>query len=104
MASTVSPGCEAQGLNPLHAGIHRLDETGLLEGDAVGDFYGSLLDDPIHDADVFGEASAGGLESGGASDLLVGGALGEGLVAAVVTLAAGDVMEDHDAIAGLRTW
>jgi len=91
---------EAQGLDSLHAGIDGLDKTGLLEGDAVGDFYSALVDDPIHDADVFGETAAGGLEASGASNSFVGGALGEGLMAAVVALAAGNVMEDYDAVAG----
>ena len=59
-----------------------------------------LLDNPVHDADIFRETAAGRLKSGGAADFLVGGALGEGLVTAVVALAAGDVVEDYDAIAG----
>ena len=59
-----------------------------------------MLDDPIHHPDVLGEASAGGLKAGRASDLFVGGALGEGFVPAVVALAAGDVVKDDDTIAG----
>src|SRR5438477_10529205 len=59
-----------------------------------------MLNDPIHDADVFGETAAGRLKSGGTADLLVGRALGKGLVLAVKTLAARDVMEDHHAVAG----
>ncbi len=96
------PGLQAQSLDPLHAGIYGLDEAGLLEGDAVGDLHGALLDDPIHDADVFGETAAGRLESGGTADFLVGGALGESLVPAVVTFAARDVMKHHDPVAGLE--
>jgi len=53
---------QAQGLDSLHAGVDGLDKAGLLEGDKVGDFHGSLVDDPIHDADVFGETAAGRLE------------------------------------------
>jgi hypothetical protein len=69
----------------------------------MGDLYGPLLNDPIHDSDVLGETSAGGLEASGASDLLVSGALGEGFVAAVVAPAAGDVMKDNDPVAGLES-
>ena len=61
-----------------------------------------LRDDPIHYADVFGEAAAAGLESCGRADLLIGGALGINLVAAVIAFAARDVVEDHYAVAGLE--
>jgi hypothetical protein len=59
-----------------------------------------VLDDPVHDADAFGETPARRLESRGAAHFLVCEALSEGLVAAVVTLAAGDVMKDYDPVAG----
>ena len=59
-------------------------------------------DNPVHDADIFGESAARRLESGRAADFLVSLALGKSLVAAVVTLATGDVMEHHDAIARLE--
>ncbi len=97
---TVSPGLQAKGFNALHAGIYRLDEAGLLERDAVGDADRALLDDPVHHANVFGEPAARRLESGRATDFLIGGALGESLVPAVVALAARDVVKDHDAVAG----
>jgi hypothetical protein len=93
---------QAERFDSLHAGIYRFDKTGLLKGDAVGDFHGSLVDDPIHDPDVFGESAAGRLETRCASDFFVRGALGEGLVAAVVALAAGDVVENYDPIAGSK--
>src|ERR1035438_4241346 len=95
-------GLQAEGFDAFHTGIHWLDETSLLKRDALRDFHSALIDDPIHDADVLGEASTRGFEAGSASDLFVGGALGEGLVAAVVTVAAGDVMKDYDAVAGLE--
>lgn len=57
-----------------------------------------MLDDPIHDADVFRESAAGGLKSGRAPHLFVSGALGEGLVKAVVTSAARNVVENDHAI------
>ena len=102
MTRTVSPALEAESFDPFHAGIYRFNKTGLLERDAFGNLDGALLDDPIHHANVFGETSAGRLESGSASHLLIGWALGEGLVPAVVTLAARDVMKDHNAVAGLE--
>ena len=60
---------QAQGFDPFHAGIYRLYEASLLKGDCFGDLHRSLVDDPIHDANVFREASAGRLEAGSASDL-----------------------------------
>jgi hypothetical protein len=60
----------------------------------------SLLDDPIHDTNVFSETPAGGLETGCAAYVFVGGALCEGLMMTVVTVAARDVMEDHNPVAG----
>jgi hypothetical protein len=91
---------QPQGLDTFHARIDWLDETGLLERNAVWNTDRAVVDDPIHDSDVFGETAAGSLESGGASDLLVGCALGKSLVLAVKTLAAGNVVEDHDPVAG----
>jgi hypothetical protein len=91
---------ESQGFDALHAGIDRFDETSLLKRDALWDADGAVLNDPIHDSHVFGETPAGGLESGCTADFLVRGALGECLVLAVETLAARDVVEDHDPVAG----
>ncbi|HZW81677.1 MAG TPA: hypothetical protein VFF50_14475, partial [Candidatus Deferrimicrobiaceae bacterium] len=71
----------------------------MLEGDAVRDFDCSLVYDPIHDTDVLGKSSTGRLKTGGASNFFVCGTLRESLVTAVVTLAAGDVVENDDAIA-----
>ena len=61
-----------------------------------------MLDYPVHDAHVLGEAAATGLKTGCAADLLVGFALREGVMAAVVAIPAGDVMEHHDPVAGLE--
>src|ERR1700739_313428 len=60
----------------------------------------SVLDDPVHDPNIFGKAAAGSLESGRATYLLVGRALREGLVPAVKTVTAGNVMKDHHPVAG----
>ncbi len=91
---------QEQSFDPFHTGVDRFDEAGLLEGNGVGNADGAVLDDPVHDADVFGKAAAGGLESRGTADLFISGALGEGLVLAVETLAAWDVVEDHNPVAG----
>jgi len=91
-----------QGFDALHAGIDGFDKTGLLEGNAVRNTYGTVLNNPVHDANVLGEAAAGRLEAGGATDFFVGRALGESLVLAVETLAARNVVEDHDAVAGAK--
>ncbi len=54
-------GLEVEQLHGLVAGVDGLEEGGLLEWDVVRDANDAALDDPIHDADVLGEASAGGL-------------------------------------------
>ena len=68
----------------------------------MGDGNCSTPYDPIHDANVFGEAPSGRLESGRATNLLVSLALSKCFVATVIALAAWNVMEDHDSIAGLE--
>src|SRR5882724_177622 len=86
-------------LDTLHASVYGLHKAGLLEADAVGDCYRTLLDDPIHDPHILGKTASGGLESCRAADFLVGLALRERLRATVIALAAGDVVENHDTIA-----
>jgi len=68
----------------------------------VGEPDEAAADDPGHDADVFGKPAAGGFKARGDADALVVVALGGGLVAAVVALAAGGVVEDHDAVANAK--
>jgi hypothetical protein len=89
-----------KGFDAFHTGIDGLNEAGLLEGGAVWNTYGTVRNNPIHDANVLGEAPARRLESGGTADFLVGRALGKSLILTVETLSTRDVMEDHDAIAG----
>src|SRR5262249_1903697 len=94
---------ELQRLNPLQASIDRLDVAGLLIGNVVGNFDYALLHDPIHHANVLGEAAAAGLVAGGHAHLLVGRALGKNLALAVVAFAAGNVMEDHHTFTEFET-
>ena len=42
----------------------------LLEGNTIGNTNLPFSDDPVHHADVFGEAAAAGLEAGGAPTFL----------------------------------
>ena len=95
-------GLEIEIANALVDGVDGLDEGRLLKGDAVGDFDEAAADDPGHDADIFGKAAAGGLEAGGHADALVVIALRGGLFAAVITAAAGGVVEDHDAVVDFK--
>jgi hypothetical protein len=83
----------------LDAGIDGLDEAGGVEGNAIGNQLDAAFDDPVHDADVLGEAAAGGFKAGGNAHLFVDGALGVELAFAVEAFAAGDVVEGDDAIA-----
>jgi len=90
---------QPKGLDPFHAGVYGLYEAGLLKADAVRDWYGTVLNDPVHHPDVFSEAAAGRLKSGGAADFLVGLALCERFGAAIEAFATRDVMKDHDPVA-----
>jgi hypothetical protein len=89
-----------KGFDAFHTGIDGLNEAGLLEGGAVWDTYGTVLNDPVHDANVLGETAARRLESGGTADFLVGRALGKSLILTVETLSTRNMVEDHDAVAG----
>src|SRR5262249_7526862 len=55
--------------------------------------------DPVHHADVLGEAPAAGLKTGSRAHFLIDRTLGENLLAAVIALTAGNMVEDHDAVA-----
>ena len=90
---------EVQAAHALEAGIQRLDKDSLGKWNAVRDLYQPALDDPVHHSHVPGKTTAGRFKSRGAADPLVYRALGEGLLAAVVTTAAGDMVEDGDPIA-----
>jgi hypothetical protein len=91
-------GFDGQTLHAFNTGIDGLDKAGLLKADAFRDGHGTFGDDPIHDADIFGESSARSFEAGSATDLLINIALGEGFMAAVKTFSAGNVMKDNDAV------
>jgi hypothetical protein len=90
---------EAQGFNTLHAGVDRFHEASLLQGNAVRDANGTVLHDPIHHSNVLSESATGRFKSSCATDFLISRALGEGLVLAIETLTARDVVEDHNAVA-----
>lgn len=89
-----------KGFDAFHTGIDGLNEAGLLEGGAVWNTYGTVLNDPVHDANVLGETAARRLETGGTADFLVGRALSKSLILTVETLSTRNVVEDHDAVAG----
>ena len=86
-------GGEIEQLYALEHGVHRLDEGGLLEWNAVGNaHHAAARGDEVHHADVLGKAAAGGLKAGGDAGLLVERALRGRAFAAVVALAAGNVV------------
>src|SRR5205807_9591544 len=74
---------------------------GFLEGSAIREHHDAALGDPRHGLDVFGEAAAVGGEPGGQASGFVLLALGGQATVAIKALAARDVMEAHDAVAGL---
>ncbi len=93
---------EIEELNRLIAGIHRLDEGRLLERNLIRNLHQSAAHDPIHHANVLREAATRRRKASGTADLLVHLALRERLLAAVETLATGDVMVGHHPIADCK--
>src|SRR5260221_11413994 len=65
----------------------------------VGNLHYPLAYDPTHHADVLGKTAAAGRKTRRGADLFVDRALRKDFFAAVVTFAAGDVVEHHYAIA-----
>ena len=68
------------------------------EGIAGGNFH-DAGEDEGHDADVFGIAATGGFEAGGDAGAFVSLALGEGVMAAEMTVQARHVMVQRNAVA-----
>ena len=99
MTRMVSPRRKPQSFNTFHASIDRLDKRRLLERDTVRDANHAFLNDPVHYADVLGKSAAAGFITGGRADLLVGRALRENLMPAVVAIATRDVVKDDNAVA-----
>src|SRR5207302_9547751 len=95
-------GLQAQGFHTLHASIDRLDKTSLLKRNAVGNPNRAALHDPIHHANIFGEAASGRLKTCRAAHLLIGGTLGKSLVTAVIAFAARDMVKDNNAVSRLE--
>ncbi len=103
ITSTVSSGAEIQRFTPFRtvftgstkAACSKGTPSGIAHHAAPGNY-------PVHDADVLGKPAAGGLKARRDADLLIELALRRSLLAAVVALAAGHVMEDHDALANLE--
>src|SRR5689334_410635 len=94
------PRARGQSCNSFHAGINRLDERGLLEGDFRGEFCDpATRNNPVQNPHILRESAAAGLEAGRTSHLLVNGTLSKNLVPAVKALSTRDVMEHADAIA-----
>src|SRR5262249_24350701 len=91
-------GPQRHAFDSLHAGIHRLHKTGLLKGCAFRNPNRPLLNNPVHYADELGKAAARGLKTCCTAHLLVRLKLGKSFVTAVVTIAARNVVEDHNTI------
>ena len=89
-------------LDAFEAGVHRLDETGLVEGYSIGNLFDAALDDPVHGAHVLGETASGGFIPGRDADFLVDRALGVEFAPAIEALRARNVMENDDAVAGAK--
>src|SRR5205823_252934 len=96
------PSLQSQSLNAFHAGVHGLNKTGLFKRYVIGDGNCSTLNNPIHNANVLGESTSGRLESGCATNFLVGFTLGKCFMATVIAFAAWDVVEDYDSIANFK--
>ena len=94
-------GQQVQTVDRLEDGVDGFEHRAFGEGICGGDFHDAGQDEG-QDADVFGVAAARRLESGGDAGALVGGALGEGAVAAEMAVQAGNVMVQGDAVADLQ--
>jgi hypothetical protein len=87
----------------LEDSVDRFEHRAFEERIASRDFDDAGQDEG-HDADVFGVAAAGRLETGGDAGLFIGGALGERSMAAGVTFQARDVVMQRDTIADPETF
>ena len=95
MTRTVSSGARLSILTPLRTVLTGSTKAACSKGTPSGmRHHAAVVDDEVHDADVLGKAAAGGLEARGDAGLLVERALRRGALAAVVALAAGNVVED----------
>ena len=81
--------------------VNGLDERGFFKADVIGECHDAAFGDPRHGFDVFPEATAVRSEPRSQASGLVLLALGEKASLAIKAFAAGNVMETHDAIAGL---
>src|ERR1039458_5918796 len=94
---------EVEHLHTLQNCVHGLDKGGLLKRNVVWNrHYAMAGGDPIHDANVLGKSATRRLEAGGDANLLIERTLCGCLLATVVALAAGHVVEDHHAFAALK--
>ena len=89
-------------LHRLQAGVHGLDEGSDFERHSVRNFFDAAIDNPVHGAHILRETATGRLEARRHADLLVDGALGVQFPQAVESAAAGNVVEDDHAVAGLE--
>ncbi len=97
----VVAGQEVKAIDGFENGVDRLEHGAFFKGIFSGNFY-DAAENERHHANVFGEAAAGGFESGGDAGAFVLRALGEGMVAAIMAIHAGDVVVESDAVAGLK--
>src|SRR5208282_1763107 len=95
-------GRDARFAHRFQARVHRLDESGVFECRVRRQCDHPAFDDPWHRANVLGEAAAIGVETCRQPDFLVSRALREKFPLAVEAVAARNVVEADDAIAGLE--
>src|SRR5207244_6429601 len=86
----------------FQAGVERLYQSRALEGDPVGNPLDAMLHDPVHHPYVLGESAARRLESGSDPHALVNRALRVDLTLAIEALAARDMVERDDPVAGTK--
>ena len=93
-------GSDASFFDGLEAGIDRLDEGGFDEADPIGNLDHAAFDNPRHRLHIFGKAAAVGSKAGRQTHPFIKLALREQFALAVETVAAGNVMETDDPVAG----
>src|ERR1700750_2826314 len=84
--------------NTLETCVHWFDPGRLIERYTLRDYFHATLDNPVHNANVLGEAAACRFEAGCNANFLVDGTLCVKSPVAIEATSAGDMMKSNDTI------
>src|ERR1700751_5762957 len=91
-----------EGSHTFICGVQRLNKGCLFKRNVGRHFYQAVPHNPIHDPYILSKSAAGRFKTRRTSYVLICRTLGEGLLAAVITVAARYVVKDRDAIPDLE--